>query len=171
MAGPQLTLNKEDLLRKIWEELRPFLTWKISTSARRPLRDEMHFDLEMMDGVRKPPRSGQLQSPPPNTYPAQRQPVLIRDNYVAEFQTSVEPIRTRGCFCGVPLVAYDTPSSHGRFLSDQERVFDEATLSSCASWQRSQHLAIENARLFHESAPKRATSLSSHHLPQRHRHA
>ena len=37
-----------------------------------------------------------------------RQPLLIRENFPEEAEKfGVEPIRTKGCFCGVPLMVYD----------------------------------------------------------------
>ena len=52
------TLNKEDLLRKVWEELRRlFDVENFYIASLNPVRDEMHFELEIIDGVRLPRRS------------------------------------------------------------------------------------------------------------------
>src|SRR2546422_500656 len=47
------TLNKEELLGKIWEELRRlFDVENFYIAALDPFRDELHFDLEIIDGTR-----------------------------------------------------------------------------------------------------------------------
>src|SRR5262249_6411151 len=52
------TLNKEDLLRKVWEELRRlFDVENFYIGSLDPVRDEMHFDLEIINGLRMPKRS------------------------------------------------------------------------------------------------------------------
>src|SRR5260370_3074748 len=150
------TLNKEDLLRKIWEELRRlFDVENFYIGSLDPLRDEMHFDLEMIDGVRKPPRSRPVGNHLTEYIIRTRQPVLIRDNYVAEVQKLVvEPIRTRGCFCAVPLVASDHAIGAMAVFSDQERVFDEGHLELPPFLAREASIAIDNARLFHDERTK-----------------
>jgi diguanylate cyclase (GGDEF)-like protein/putative nucleotidyltransferase with HDIG domain len=150
------TLNKEDLLRKIWEELRRlFDVENFYIGSLDPLRDEMHFDLEMIDGVRKPPRSRPVGNHLTEYIIRTRQPVLIRDNYVVEVRKlGVEPIRMRGCFCGVPLVAYDHAIGAMAVFSDQERVFDEGHLELLRVLASEASIAIENARLFHEERTK-----------------
>ncbi len=52
------TLYKEDLLRKIWEELRrSFDVENFYIASLDTVRDEMHFDLEIIDGARIPRRA------------------------------------------------------------------------------------------------------------------
>jgi diguanylate cyclase (GGDEF)-like protein/putative nucleotidyltransferase with HDIG domain len=150
------TLNKEDLLRKIWEELRRlFDVENFYIASIDSLRDEMHFDLDMSDGVRMPPRSRPVGNHLSEYIIRTRQPVLIRDNYVVEVRKlGVEPIRTRGCFCGVPLVAYDHAIGAMAVFSDQERVFDEGHLELLRVLASEASIAIENARLFHEERTK-----------------
>ncbi len=123
------TLNKEDLLRKVWEELRRlFDVENFYIGALSPLRDEMQFEIEVTGGTQKPPRSR-----PAGNYLTEyiirtRQPVLIRENYAAEVRKlGVEPILQQGCFCGVPLVAYDHAIGAMAVFSENERVFDEGT--------------------------------------------
>jgi len=102
------TLNKEDLTRKVWEELgRLFDVENFYIAELDPLRDEIQFDLEIVDGVRLPKRTRPAGNHISEYIIRTRQPVLIRDNYVGEMKKlGVEPLRTKGCFCGVPLVAY-----------------------------------------------------------------
>src|SRR6202162_731977 len=52
------TLNKEDLLRKVWQELRRlFDAENFYLASMDPLRDVMQFELEMVGGVRMPKRT------------------------------------------------------------------------------------------------------------------
>src|SRR5258708_13305481 len=150
------TRNKEDVVGKIWEELRRlFDVENFYIGSLDPLRDEMHFDLEMIDGVRKPPRSRPAGNHLTEYIIRTRQPVLIRDNYVAEVRKlAVEPIRTRGCFCGVPLVAYDHAIGAMAVFSDQERVFDEGHLELLRVLASEASIAIENTRLFPQTHTK-----------------
>jgi diguanylate cyclase (GGDEF)-like protein/putative nucleotidyltransferase with HDIG domain len=150
------TLNKEDLLRKVWQELRRlFDVENFYIAALDPLRDEMHFDLEMIDGMRMPKRSRPAGNHVTEYVIRTRQPVLIRDNYVAEVKKlGVEPIRSRGCFCCVPLVAYDHVIGAMAVFSDQEHVFDEGHLELMRVLASEASIAIENARLFQEERTK-----------------
>jgi diguanylate cyclase (GGDEF)-like protein/putative nucleotidyltransferase with HDIG domain len=150
------TLNKEDLLRKVWQELRRlFDVENFYIAEFDPLRDELHFDLEMIDGMRMPKRSRPAGNHLTEYVIRTRQPVLIRDNYVAEAKKlGVEPIRTRGCFCCVPLVAYDHAIGAMAVFSDQEHAFDEGHLELMRVLASEASIAIENARLFNEERTK-----------------
>jgi diguanylate cyclase (GGDEF)-like protein/putative nucleotidyltransferase with HDIG domain len=150
------TLNKEDLMRKVWEELRRlFDVENFYIAELDPLRDEMHFDLEMIDGTRMPKRTRPAGNFITEYIIRTRQPVLIRDNYVAEAKKlGVEPLRTKGCFCGVPLVAYDHAIGAMAVYSDNERSFDEGHLELLRVLASEASIAIENARLFHEERTK-----------------
>ena len=103
------TLNKEDLLRRLWEELRRlFDVENLYLATFDSARDQIQFDLELMKGVRMPKRSRPAGNHLTEYILRTRQPVLIRDNFVAEVRKlGIDPIRTAGSFCGVPLVAYD----------------------------------------------------------------
>jgi GAF domain-containing protein len=91
-----------------------------------------------------------------------RQPVLIRENYLSEVRKlGVDPIRTVGSFCGVPLVAYDHPVGALCILSDHERAYDEGHLELLRVLASEASIAIENARLFQEERTRRATSRCS----------
>jgi diguanylate cyclase (GGDEF)-like protein/putative nucleotidyltransferase with HDIG domain len=150
------TLNKEDLMRKVWEELRRlFDVENFYIAELDPLRDEMHFDLEMIDGARMPKRTRPAGNHITEYIIRTRQPVLIRDNFVAEVKKlGVEPIRGKGCFCGVPLVAYDHAIGAMAVFSDHERTFDEGHLELLRVLASEASIAIENARLFHEERTK-----------------
>ena len=150
------TLNKEDLMRKVWEELRRLFDVENFYIAELDLlRDEIHFDLEMIDGARMPKRTRPAGNHITEYIIRTRQPVLIRDNYVSEAKKlGVEPLRMKGCFCGVPLVAYDHAIGAMAVFSDHERTFDEGHLELLRVLASEASIAIENARLFHEERTK-----------------
>ena len=150
------TLHKEDLMQKVWEELRRlFDVENFYIAELDPLRDEIHFDLEMIDGARKLKRARPTGNHITEYIIRTRQPVLIRDNYVAEVKKlGVEPIRTKGCFCGVPLVAYDHAIGAMAVFSDHEGTFDEGHLELLRVLASEASIAIENARLFNEERTK-----------------
>ena len=150
------TLNKEELLTKIWEELgRLFDVENLYLVSPDPARDQIQFDLETIKGVRMPKRSRPAGNHLTEYILRTRQPVLIRENYVAEVRKlGVEPIRTSGSFCGVPLVAYDHPIGALCIFSDSERAFDEGHLELLRVLASEASIAIENARLFQEQKTK-----------------
>jgi diguanylate cyclase (GGDEF)-like protein/putative nucleotidyltransferase with HDIG domain len=150
------TLNKEDLMRKVWEELRRlFDVENFYIAELDSLRDEIHFNLEMIDGARMPKRTRPAGNHITEYIIRTRQPVLIRDNYAAEAKKlGVEPLRMKGCFCGVPLVAYDHAIGAMAVFSDHERTFDEGHLELLRVLASEASIAIENARLFHEERTK-----------------
>src|SRR6202171_740359 len=115
----------------------------------------MTFDLEMIDGARMPRRTRPSGNHITEYIIRTRQPVLIRENYVEEVKKlGVDPMRTRGCFCGVPLVAYDRASWAMAVFSDNERAFDEGHLGLLRVLASEASMPIENARLFHEERTK-----------------
>ena len=150
------TLNKEDLLRKIWEELRRlFDVENFYIGSLDTVRDEMQFDLEIVDGVRMPQRARPAGNFLTEYVIRSRQPVLIRDNFVDEVRKlGVDPIRTQGCFCCVPLVAYDRAIGAMAVYSDQDKAFDEGHLELLRVLASEASIAIENARLFQEERTK-----------------
>ena len=150
------TLQKEDLFRKIWEELRRlFDVENFYIGSIDGTLDEMHFDLEIIDGVRQPKRSRPAGNHITEYIIRTRQPVLIRENYIEEAKKlGVQPLRDRGCFCGVPLVAYDRAIGAMAVFSDQERTFDEGHLELLRVLASEASIAMENARLFQEERTK-----------------
>ncbi len=150
------TLNKEDLMRKVWEELRRlFDVENFYIAEFDPLRDELHFNVEMVDGTRMPRRVRPAGNHLTEYIIRTRQPVLIRENYAQEVKRlGVEAIRNTGCFCGVPLVAYDHAIGAMVVYSDHERAFDEGHLELMRVLASEASIAIENARLFHEERTK-----------------
>ena len=150
------TLYKEDLLRKIWEELRRlFDVENFYIASLDTVRDKMHFDLEIIDGARIPRRARPAGNFLTEYVIRTRQPVLIRENFVEEARKlGVEPLRGQGCFCGVPLVAYDRAIGAMAVFSDQDKAFDEGHLELLRVLASEASIAIENARLFQEERTK-----------------
>jgi diguanylate cyclase (GGDEF)-like protein/putative nucleotidyltransferase with HDIG domain len=150
------TLNKEDLIRRIWEELRRlFDVENFYIAELDPVRDEMKFNIEMIDSTVRPKRTRPAGNFLTEYIIRTRQPVLIRDNFAAEVRKlGVDPIRDGGCFCGVPLVAYDHAIGAMAIFSDNERAFDEGHLELLRVLASEASIAIENARLFNEERTK-----------------
>src|SRR5208337_4392614 len=116
------TLNKEDLLRLFDVE-------NLYIASPDPVRDAINFDLEMIAGERQPMRSRPAGNHLTEYIIRTRQPVLVRENYVTEIRKlGIDPIRTAGSFCGVPLVAYDQAIGALCIFSDHDRAFDEGHL-------------------------------------------
>ena len=150
------TLNREDLLRKIWEELRRlFDVQNLYLASFDPLRDAIQFELEMIDAVRMPKRSRPAGNHITEYILRTRQPVLIRENFGNEIKKlGVDPIRSAGSFCGVPLVAYDHTIGALCIFSDTERMYDEGHLELLRVLASEASIAIENARLFQNERTK-----------------
>src|SRR6516225_4937454 len=150
------TLQKEQLTKKVWEELRRlFDVENFYIAELDSFRDELRFDLEIIAGNRVPRRTRPAGNHLTEYLIRTRQPVLIREDYVNEVKKlGVEPIRTGGCFCGVPLVAYDHAIGAMAVFSDHERAFDEGHLELLRVLASEASIAIENARLFHEERTK-----------------
>ena len=150
------TLQKEELTKKVWEELRRlFDVENFYIAELDPVRDELHFELEIIGGNRVPRRTRHAGNHLTEYVIRTRQPVLIRENYANEVKKrGVEPIRKGGCFCGVPLVAYDHAIGAMAVFSDNERTFDEGHLELLRVLASEASIAIENARLFHEERTK-----------------
>jgi diguanylate cyclase (GGDEF)-like protein len=150
------TLNKEDLLRKIWEELRRlFDVENLYIATPDPVRDSINFDLEMIGGERMPMRSRPAGNHVTEYVIRTRQPILIRENFVTETRKlGIDPIRISGSFCGVPLVAYDQAIGALCIYSDHERAYDEGHLELLRVLASEASIAIENARLFQNERTK-----------------
>jgi len=81
------TLDKEALLRKIWEQLGRLIDVKnFYLTSLHSTSDKMLFDLEVIDGVRMPKRTRPSGNDLSEYIIRTRQPVLIRDNYVGDVE-------------------------------------------------------------------------------------
>jgi GAF domain-containing protein len=147
------TLDQEDLLRKVWEQLGRLIDVKnFYMASLRPGSGEILFDLEVIDGVRMPKRAHSSGNHIIEYIVRTRQPVLIRENYVEEVKKlGVDPIRTRGCFCGTPLISYDRAIGAMAVFSNRERTFDDRHLELLSALAGQVSIALENARLFQEA--------------------
>ena len=150
------TLNKEDLLRKIWEELRRlFDVENLYIAVPDSVRDTINFELEMIEGVRMPMRTRPAGNHLTEYIIRTRQPVLLRENFNTEVhKLGIDPIRSNGSFCGVPLVAYDQAIGALCIYSDRERAYDEGHLELLRVLASEASIAIENARLFQNERTK-----------------
>src|SRR5262249_16189214 len=118
-------------------------------------RDEMRFELEIIGGVRVPSRTRPAGNFLTEYVIRTRQPVLIREHFLDEVhKLNVDPIRGQGCFCGVPLVAYDRASGAMAFFSEQEKPFDEGHLELLRVLASEASIATENARLSQDEPTK-----------------
>ncbi len=119
------------------------------------VRDEIQFELEMIKSVRMPRRARPAGNHITEYILRTRQPVLVRENFVSEIRKlGVDPLRTAGSFCGVPLVAYDHAIGALCICSDNERAYDEGHLELLRVLASEASIAIENARLFQEERTK-----------------
>src|SRR5271163_2558718 len=102
------TLNKEDLLRKIWEELRRlFDVENFYIGSLDTARDEILFDLEIIDGMRMPKRLRQKGNHLAEYVIRTAQPLLIREQFAEETaRLGFTPNRQTGSICAVPLILY-----------------------------------------------------------------
>src|SRR5260370_18237787 len=83
--GLSSTLNREELLSKVWEELRRlFAVENFYIAELDPVHDEMRFHIEVIGGVRMPRRSPRAGNHLTQYVIRTRHPVLILDNYVTE---------------------------------------------------------------------------------------
>jgi diguanylate cyclase (GGDEF)-like protein/putative nucleotidyltransferase with HDIG domain len=154
------TLDLDTLFEKIYTEMkRLFDVSNFYIGFYDSRREEIRFELDVVDGVRGPKRARPVGNHLTEYMIRTRQPMLIRDNFVEEARKlGVEPLQPRGCFCGVPLVLYDRAIGVMAVHSRQERLFDEGHLELLRVLAGEAGVAIENARLFAEEQKK------SHHL-------
>jgi len=150
------TLNKEDLLRKIWEELRRlFDVENLYIATPDAVRDTINFELEIINGVRMPMRARPAGNHLTEYIVRTRQPVLIRENFITEIRKlGIDPNGNDGSFCGVPLVAYDQAIGTLCIYSNRERAYDEGHLELLRVLASEASIAIENARLFQNERSK-----------------
>ncbi len=144
------TLKTDAVFEKIVSEMRRlFDTSNCYIAFYDARRDEIRFELEVVDGVRLPKRSRPAGNHLTEYILRTGQPVLVRENFVEEVRKlGVEPLQQTGCFCGVPLLLYDRAIGVMGVHSAQERTFDEGHLEVMRILASQASIAIENARLF-----------------------
>ncbi len=150
------TLELDALFEKIYSEMRRLFdvnSFYIAFYDSR--REELRFELEVNENVRKAKRSRPAGNHLTEYMIRTRQPVLIREGFAEETQKlGVQPMQKAGSFCGVPLVLYDRAIGAMALHSHQERMFDEGHLELLRVLAGEAGIAIENARLFAEEQKK-----------------
>jgi diguanylate cyclase (GGDEF)-like protein len=150
------TLDTGSLFEKIYNEMRRlFDAANFYIAFYDNTRDEVRFELEVVDGKRLPKRARHAGNHLTEHMIRTRQPVLIRDNFLEEVRRlGVVPRQQTGCFCGVPLVLYEKAIGVMVVHSSQERLFDEGHLEIMRVLASEASIAMENARLFSEEQKK-----------------
>jgi diguanylate cyclase (GGDEF)-like protein/putative nucleotidyltransferase with HDIG domain len=146
------TLEPDALLEKIYSELRRLLdvsSFFIAFVDQK--KQEVRFDIKVMDGERKPKYSRPLANHLVDYVMRSRQPLLIRENFIDEAKRlGFEPAVEVGSICAVPLILYDRPIGVLAVHSHHERAFDEGHVELLRVLASEAGIAIENARLFSE---------------------
>jgi diguanylate cyclase (GGDEF)-like protein/putative nucleotidyltransferase with HDIG domain len=144
------TLETDSLLEKIYNEMRRlFDVSGLFIAFYDSQRDQIRYELEVVDSVRQPKRSRPAGNHVTEYMIRTRQPVLIRERFDEETKRlGVVPYSLEGSFCGVPLVLYDRAIGAMALHSPHERAFDEGHLEIMRVLASEAGIAIENARLF-----------------------
>lgn len=150
------TLDTGPLFEKIYDEMRRlFDAANFYIAFYDNTRDEIRFELEVVEGKRLPKRTRHAGNHLTEHMIRTRQPVLIRDRFAEEARKlGAVPLQQTGCFCGVPLVLYDKAIGVMAVHSPQERLFDEGHLEIMRVLASEACIAMENARLFSEEQKK-----------------
>jgi diguanylate cyclase (GGDEF)-like protein len=150
------TLDTGALFEKIYTEMRRlFDAANFYIAFYDNARDEIRFDLEVVEGNRLPKRARPAGNHLTEYMIRTRQPVLIREHFADEARRlGAVPLQQTGCFCGVPLVLYDRAIGVMAVHSPQERLFDEGHLEIMRVLASEACIAMENARLFAEEQKK-----------------
>ena len=150
------TLDIDTLFDRIYSEMQRLLdvnSFYIAFYDRKT--DQVRFDLEIMDGDRRPKRVRPAGNHVTEYMVRTRQPLLIRDRFAEETQRlGITPNQSAGSFCGVPLILYDRAIGVMAVHSQQERAFDEGHVELLRVLASEAGIAIENARLFSEEQKK-----------------
>jgi len=118
-------------------------------------KNEIHFELEITEGIRLPKRSRPFGNHLTEYVIRTRQPLLIRQNVGEEAaKLGVSRVQETGSFCGVPLVAYDKAIGVIALRGLQNNLYDEGHLEMMRVLASEASIAIENARLFREEQAK-----------------
>lgn len=150
------TLDSDTLFESIYTEMRRlFDVDSFYIALYDPSREQIRYELEMVDAVRQPKRTRRAENRLTEYMIRERQPLLIRENFDSEVQRlGVKSTRNAGCFCGVPLILYDRAIGAMAIHSRHERVFDEGHLELMRVLSSQAGIALENARLFAEEQKK-----------------
>jgi diguanylate cyclase (GGDEF)-like protein/putative nucleotidyltransferase with HDIG domain len=150
------TLEPDILFERIYSEMRRLLdvsSFFIAFADRNS--EQVRFELEVIEGERRPKRSRPSGNHLVEFLVRTRQPLLIRDHFEDETKRlGFEPIQKAGSICAVPLILYDRAIGVMAVHSPQERAFDEGHVELLRVLASEAGIAIENARLFAEEQKK-----------------
>jgi diguanylate cyclase (GGDEF)-like protein/putative nucleotidyltransferase with HDIG domain len=150
------TLEPDILFERIYSEMRRLLdvdSFFIAFMDRGA--EQVRFELEVINGERKPKRARPTGNHLVEYLVQTRQPLLVRDHYEEETKRlGFDPIQRAGSLCAVPLILYDRAIGVMAVHSPQERMFDEGHVELLRVLASEAGIAIENARLFAEEQKK-----------------
>jgi diguanylate cyclase (GGDEF)-like protein/putative nucleotidyltransferase with HDIG domain len=150
------TLEPDILFERIYSEMRRLLdvdSFFIAFIDRGA--EQVRFELEVINGERKPKRARPTGNHLVEYLVQTRQPLLVRDHYEEETKRlGFDPIQRAGSLCAVPLILYDRAIGVMAVHSPQERMFDEGHVELLRVLASEAGIAIENARLFAEEQKK-----------------
>jgi diguanylate cyclase (GGDEF)-like protein/putative nucleotidyltransferase with HDIG domain len=150
------TLEPDVLFDRIYSEMRRLLDVNSFFIAfLDPKNDEVRFELEVVDGERRPKRARPIGNHLVEHLVRTKQPLLIRDHFDEETRRlGFEPAQHAGSICAVPLILYDRAIGVMAVHSQQEQAFDEGHVELLRVLASEAGIAIENARLFAEEQKK-----------------
>ena len=149
-------LDPDALLEKIATEVqRLFSATSFYVALYDSARNELRFELEVVDGVRLAKRSRPMGSYVAEHILRTSRPLLVREKFEETIhRLGVQSKAREGSFCGVPLVVYDRTIGVMAMRSPYERTFDLEHLEILRVLASEASIAIENARLFREEQTK-----------------
>jgi len=150
------TLDQDALFEKIFTEIQRLLdVASFYIASYDAAENQICFELEVVDGVRKPKRVRPMGNYLAEVILRSRQPVVIQENFEEEARKlGAESLQKGGSFCGVPLIAYEKVIGVMVVRGLGERCFDEGHLEVMRILASEASIAIENARLFREEQTK-----------------
>jgi diguanylate cyclase (GGDEF)-like protein/putative nucleotidyltransferase with HDIG domain len=150
------TLNVDELFDNIFTEMRRlFDVSNFFIALYDARKDEVRYEVEIVDGKRIPRRSRPAGNYLPEYLMRTRQPLLVRERMEEEKRRlGLDSLHTMNCFCGVPLILYNRAIGVMAVHSPQERAFDEGHLELLRVLASEAGIAMENARLFSEEEKK-----------------
>ena len=146
------TLEPDALLGKIYAETRRlFEMADFFIAVHDEVRHRIRFELEVVNGERRPKRSRPAGNHICEYMVRTNQPLLIAENFEEETKKlGLEPMQQSGSFCGVPLAVHDRVIGVMVVRGLQEHLFDQGHLKILRVLANQAAIALENARLLRE---------------------
>ncbi len=150
------TLDLDTLLGRIYSEMRRVLdVGSFFIAFDDPRSREIRFEIEVNDGERQLKRSRAAGNHMVEHVVRSGQALLVRENFAEEVKRlGIEPLRTVGSICIVPLIRYDRVVGVMAVHSSKERAFDPGHVEFLRVLASEAGIAMENARLFEEEQKK-----------------